>query len=245
MTKFQILLLIISTLLTACNAETSSKNHNQTISKESKKIEPYSCRNGFFPASEEIHLAHIKIAPNARSYFYDDGEKCPYQSSCKQKAYIINGDELLVAQQQDGWSCVWYQGKRHEFVGWMKSKNIVLDSTPPATLQSWIGEWRYYNSDSFIEISKFKNQQLKISGEAIWHGAYNNTHSGYIDGIAKPSGNQLTLIDNKEDFSCRATMRLIGKYLAVYDNHECGGMNVNFDNIYLKKSPKKGKPHRK
>ena len=35
-----------------------------------------------------------------------------------------------------------------------------------------------------------------------------------------------------DDLDCRARMRLIGPYLLVADNGQCGGLNVSFSGAY-------------
>ena len=39
-----------------------------------------------------------------------------------------------------------------------------------------------------------------------------------------------------ETYDCKVHLRLVREYLVVYDNKMCGGMNVNFDGVYLKKA---------
>jgi len=41
--------------------------------------------------------------------------------------------------------------------------------------------------------------------------------------------------DTDGDDICRATLRLVGPYLLVDDNNDCGGANVTFDGVYRKK----------
>jgi hypothetical protein len=92
--------------------------------------------------------------------------------------------------------------------------------------------------------------EVKIKGEATYglldparvaRGAVN---SGEIEGIVKPEGSSLafTMGDDKtlpytegDDYACRVRMRLLGPFLVVVDNNNCGGMNVSFTGAYRRK----------
>jgi hypothetical protein len=66
----------------------------------------------------------VKTDANAKVHFYRDDDGCPGQGeACATKPYLVAGDTVLVAQEVPGWSCVWYSGKKHEFVGWMPTKS--------------------------------------------------------------------------------------------------------------------------
>jgi hypothetical protein len=63
-----------------------------------------------------------------------------------------------------------------------------------------------------------------------------NVHIGELDHSAKPSLNKLKLGETDDDeFACKVAMQLVGKFLIVSDNLNCGGANVTFSGVYLKK----------
>jgi hypothetical protein len=65
-----------------------------------------------------------------------------------------------------------------------------------------------------------------------------NIHTGVVNGSARPEGNVLVV----EDDICRATLRLVGDYLVVSDNSDCGGMNVRFDGVYRRRPTRPAPP---
>lgn len=197
------------------------------------EIEPYSCRNGAFPSYKDMKLGFVREGVSDRSYFYDDDASCPYRHTCKNDAYIVPGDEVLVAQTQDGWSCVWYQGVKREFVGWMRSENLGLTLYEENFgLSDWIGDWRFTGTSTFLEITQARQAELKVRGKASWA----NRNTGSVDETGSPLGMHLEVKSGEETYDCKVHLRLLREYLVVYDNKKCGGMNVSFDGVYLKQT---------
>jgi hypothetical protein len=151
---------------------------------------------------------------------------------------LIPNDEIIVSRTFGRWACGWYQPKKgSETVGWIELKKIEFKETNqnPAPAD-WFGRWFY--GTNRIEIGKSKTANLlKISGEAFWKGLGDNIHTGNLDDEnAKPIGNELKIGENEEaDYECKAALRLLGRYLIVSDNLQCGGVNVTFSGVYLKK----------
>jgi len=199
-------------------------------------VEPYSCRNGAFPSYQDMKLGFVREGASDRSYFYDDDAGCPSKDTCKQSAYIVPGDEVLVAKTQDGWSCVWYQGEEREFVGWMRSENLGLNLYDDNyRLSDWVGEWRLLGTDTYLKITQAQQAELKVSGEAYWSNGRGLINFGSVDETGIPDGMKLEVKSGNETYDCKVNLRLVQEYLVVYDNKTCGGMNVNFDGVYLKK----------
>jgi hypothetical protein len=42
------------------------------------------------------------------------------------------------------------------------------------------------------------------------------------------------VMGENDESSCRANFALVGNFLLVSDSGKCGGMNVNFNNVYTK-----------
>jgi hypothetical protein len=194
------------------------------------------CRNGLFTSdAKEFKLARVAGKKGERVYFYGDDEGCPAATAkCRQKAYVVAGDEVIVSRTYGDFACAWFQPARgHETVGW-----IELARTPPASidlnppLPNWLGTWEFY-SDSLKITRGTKAGQLRVEGEAFWHGVNpGNVHTGEVDAEGKPAGNTLAL---DQDDICKITLRLVGKYLIADDNDQCGGANVTFDGVYRRK----------
>ena len=198
------------------------------------------CRNGSFPReSRDFKLARITGKKGERIYFHgDEREDCPNGKDCRLKSYLIPGDEVIVSRTRDGYACGWFQPlKGYETVGWLKTDNlewIETNQNPPA--DKWIGNWKHY--DNVIDIVIGKNRGLfSVTGEATWKGVGDNVHVGELDyNEVKPVGNHLKLGENdNEEYDCKVSMWLLGKYLVVADNLRCGGANVSFSGVYQRK----------
>jgi hypothetical protein len=99
------------------------------------------------------------------------------------------------------------------------------------TLALWLGSWEFYNNSLLITRGA-KAGTLRVEGEAFRHGVNpENVHTGEVNGEAAPAAGVLSL----DDDICRATFRLVGPYLIVDDNGDCGGANVTFDGVYRKR----------
>ena len=195
------------------------------------------CRNGAFVRdAKEFGLARVKGEKGARAYFYGEDEGCPGPASkCRQKAYLIPGDEVITSRTFGDWVCAWYQPTRgSETVGWLAADSLGAVATAEnAPLARWLGTWGFYNNS--LRVSRGPRVDvLAVSGDATWQGVNpGNVHVGELSGTGTPVDNILKLGEDPED--CQATLRLVGPYLLVSDNRQCGGVNVTFDGVYRKK----------
>lgn len=197
------------------------------------------CRNGFFPReSSRYRLASVKGSKNEKVHFYGDDRNCPNDKNCQTKSYVIPGDEVIVSRSFGKWACGWYQPKKGwETVGWIALDKLEFKETnPEPPINDWLGNWNY-NSGSQIEIGKSKTAGLlTITGSAFWKGLGDNIHTGELEDQSKPAGNELKIGESETgEYDCKVTMRLLGKYLIVTDNLQCGGLNVTFSGVYQKK----------
>lgn len=196
------------------------------------------CRQGFFASeSEEYQIARVRGSAKERAYFYDDTrDDCPAGKGCVLKSYVLPEDEVLVSRiYNSDWGCAWYSPKKGSpTIGWIAIGR--LDLLPPSVnlmAQDWVGKWKYY--DNSIIISKGQGGELVVKGAAFWHGLGDNVHIGELDHKAKPTGSILKLGENEtSEYDCKATLRLVGKYLVASDNMNCGGVNVTFSGVYRK-----------
>ena len=195
------------------------------------------CRNGVFARdSEAFGLARVKGEKGARVYFYGEEEGCPGPAAkCRQKSYLIPGDEVITSRTFGDWVCAWYQPARGtETVGWLAADRLApVPTVEHAPLASWLGTWTFY--DDSLRVSRGRRVDvLSVSGDATWQGVNpGNVHVGELSGQGTPVDNVLQLGEDPED--CQATLRLVGPYLVVSDNKQCGGVNVTFDGVYRRK----------
>jgi hypothetical protein len=195
------------------------------------------CRNGAFTRdSKEFGIARIKGEKGARAYFYGEDEGCPGPAAkCRQKAYVVPGDEVITSRTFGDWVCAWYQPARgSETVGWLAADRLdALESPAQPALAAWLGTWDFYRNE--VRLSRGRRAgTLSVGGDATWEGAIpGNVHVGELSGEAEPAGGVLKLGADPED--CQATLRLVGPYLVVSDNKQCGGVNVTFDGVYRRK----------
>lgn len=204
--------------------------------------ESYDCRNGLFPAHEgDFSLA--RVAPDAKkSYFRADTDGCPEAAHCVQKTYLVPGDEVLVAQQDEDWSCAWYFGKKREFVGYLPRRELKPVDVPVPRREDWVGRWKPIAGDNVIEIRAGEKNLLDIKGDASWVGAENaagepNVHVGQFEATGIAKGRYLVIRESADEYACHVDMQLVAGRLVVHDNGFCGGENVRFDGVYRKASP--------
>ncbi|MDQ3803699.1 MAG: hypothetical protein M3416_07705 [Acidobacteriota bacterium] len=197
---------------------------------------PNWCRNGAFPGdSDHFRLARVKGARGERAYFYNDTpDDCPKpDAKCRDKAYLVPGDEVIVSRAHGEWACSWYQPRRGpERVGWIEAARLDIRAAQPRPLLSrWVGEWEFYRNSLHIRRDA-RADRLAVEGQAYWQGLGDNVHVGEVAGSVAPAGNTLTL----EDDTCRVRLHLVGPYLVADDNGQCGGVNVTFDGVYRKRA---------
>lgn len=194
------------------------------------------CRAGFF--TKESDNFRIAVASGKRSdrvYFFDDfDDDCPGKESCRAKAYVVGGDRFVVSRTYKDFGCAWFAPVRGmPTIGWIKLGNLkFVDRGAKPTLSSWLGRWRYAENSVNFTHNKLAGW-LNVTGDALWRGLGDNVHIGEIDDRAEPTGNILKVGERDADeYSCKASMRLVGEFLVVNDNLNCGGANVSFSGVY-------------
>ena len=194
-------------------------------------IEPYSCRNGLFPA-EGQNTRLYRVVSEKPVYLHDDDQGCPALAKCQKNAYLVKANEVLVSKIQEGWACVWYQGKKSEHVGWMPAESLQEAKEIPIRNADWVGTWR--GSVAWIKIAKTQGPKLRITGFSSWSSP-TTTNIGEIDGFIQPEEKLATMEAGDNETDCVVELTRVGRYLIASDNRNCGGMNVNFDDVYLRK----------
>lgn len=200
---------------------------------------PNWCRNGHFPSEKvEFKLAKINAAKGEKVYFYNDfGADCPSNNArCQAKSYLVAGDEVLVSRTFNSYVCAWFEPRKgNETVGWIEEKSLII--SPPdkkPALNKWIGNWE--DGEDWLGVQPDKKSGfLAVEGDAFWFGLGENVHVGAISSKGAPAENVLNLTDS----ICQMSLKLVGNFLIVSDNGECGGVNVKFDGVYQKSKDRK------
>lgn len=192
------------------------------------------CRNGFFPReSADFRLADVIGKTGDRVYFYgDERDDCPAGKNCRLKSYLVPGNEVIVSRSLGDYSCVWYQPPAgYETVSWIPTDRLKFKEIRENTA-GFLGEWYFYENTIAVATSK-KRGFLQVQGNAFWQGFGDNIHIGEIEEEVAPKGRKILIGESdKGEYACRASLTLLGQYLIVADNLNCGGANVTFSGIY-------------
>lgn len=197
---------------------------------------PFDCGSqGFDPQRNPDSIKYIDtglaaVTGPGKAFF----SNCP-AAGCSVQSYLLPGDTVVTGEERPGWVCALFPNQRGGTFGWLPAgrlKPLPLDADPP--LAVWMGKWQMHK-DANIEI-KTAAGRLSVHGMAFWIGSPENVHDGELSGTGTPKHGILELREPKADqYSCAATLQLIGPYLMVEDNGMCGGMNVSFTGLYRRK----------
>jgi hypothetical protein len=199
------------------------------------------CRDVFPRATVEETTAgiaarfHLAVVKKEKAYFYQDASAqkgCPGAEGCQGHAYLVPGDKVVALLERDGWVCSYYRKdpKHKEHIGWLKADLLEAAGQEPVSRENWLAKWETADADIVLNPSG-KPGVLKVTGDAEWHGSDpGDIHTGELDGEAKPEGDHFLYRDE----GCEVRLTLMGEYLVAVDNGECGGVNVDFDGIYVK-----------
>ena len=206
-----------------------------SISTACHAIEPYTCRNGIFPAEvASIRAAVVAARVPHGVPLRDDGPGCPDDDACPVATRVAHGDRVLVAQRADGWSCVWMLDGAPERAGWLPSASLRETEARRLSSSDRAGLWApAVRGEVWLRVRRATGGRLHVRGRATWHGGPSPTgqpvvHFGRFDGEASPVDDSLVVTDGE----CSVRLRWIAGHLVVHDNRACGGMNVDFDGVY-------------
>ena len=188
-------------------------------------------------AAGQPHVNFIKSA-------WEDAA-CPADGdACRQSAYLVPGDMVLVGKQNAAFSCVSYQSaadsKQRWTNGWLPAAALAPVTPEPAPgAADWLGAWVHAGAE--IDIKHAANGGLAVHGEAVYRAAQ-DIHNGVIDAAAKPDQGVLAFADDggvafdkAGADACLVRMRRAAALLVVEDNGNCGGADVTFTGFYRKK----------
>ena len=158
---------------------------------------------------------------------------CKAKKNCLQEGALplkagVNGVEL---SRKGGWVCVGVHGKRplDIWVGWLPTERWQRTESEQAWIH-WFGVWQ--NEHAKIKIQPTKEQQMFVTGKAIWVGLY-SPHFGDFELIGAPTNDLISTPQNDSGSDCKIALRLVGSFIFAADNHRCGGANITFDGMYV------------
>jgi len=175
---------------------------------------------------------------------------CPSTSAaCKDKAYLVPGDEVVISGSRGEFVCASYAGRTGALTeGWLPRDAISpVQEAPVERREGWIGQWRSGPEQTIVLEGGAAQNSLKIKGDATWGAsdpgrvARGAVNVGELEGEAPLRGSALSFgmgengtlpYTEADESDCRVQMRRLGPYLLVKDNNMCGGHNVTFTGIY-------------
>jgi hypothetical protein len=193
------------------------------------------CRNGSFPTDvATFGLAKVTGAP--RAYLHDCVDLAPGCTDQPRTPYVVPGDLVITGKVSGANVCVLMPNRVGGSAGWVRSAEIAPLPRGTPALADWVGAWT--EGDDSIHLS-LRGAKLVVHGDACWPSCHpsraerpGGPNVGELGGSAPPGGDTLVIDDASTPPVCAATLRLIGPYLLVTDNNQCGGMNVTFTGAY-------------
>jgi hypothetical protein len=150
-------------------------------------------------------------------------------------APIVPGQALLLGASRPGYVCALFANGLEATAGWIPQGRVApaalsVDPAPP--LAAWVGTWRQH--DNKIVLTRV-GDRLTATGEAYWPGkSIMPANEGEFSGVAAPSGRRLHFAADAPD-PCVVGLTLAGEFLFVDDNRMCGGHNVAFSGIFIRR----------
>jgi hypothetical protein len=195
------------------------------------------CRNGGFP-SEQDTFALGKVIGSGHLDLLSDMHGCPSEGQqCNGFGYVLPGDVVITGRKHGAYVCVLYPNRFGGSAGWVEQSRLApeaFDSHP--ALKNWVGRWKDGDDQMSISLSQ---GQLQAKGDAYWPSANPSQEDapggpniGSLEASAAPTGNRVQFSEGNDATSCHVTAILLGSWMLVDDNGNCGGMNVRFSGIY-------------
>jgi len=150
-------------------------------------------------------------------------------------ALIVPGQALLLGLSRPGYVCALFASGLEARAGWIPQGRVApaalsVDPAPP--LAAWVGTWRQHENK--IVVTRV-GDRLTANGEAYWPGkSIMPANEGEFGGAAAPSGRRLHFAADAPD-PCVVDLTLAGEFLFANDNRMCGGHNVAFSGIFIRR----------
>lgn len=188
------------------------------------------CRQTIFSLTPPV-FSLVRVHESAPHVY--DGSKwqpsCPWDIvHCTSKTSYFRAGRLgLAAAFEKGLVCIVEIDQDNEGQSaWIEERHVTrLRQKSSQAMSDWTGIWSHFDD----KITIYQNEKgLKVAGTAVWQGPTID-HFGDFSGISKPNGSHLAI---KSGEACKVAMTLVGQFLVVADNQNCGGLNVIFRGIY-------------
>ena len=177
---------------------------------------------------------------------------CPNASAaCQAKAYVMPGDTVITANREGAFTCAAFVNARGvATIAFLPYAALTPASAAPPN--AFAGRW--IAPEQNLDIDPASAGAFHVSGSATWgmgdrwrveHGGI---HTGEVEGVAKPVGGVIAFtqgdgatlpFDKGDEYDCRLRLVRRGPYLVARDNNNCGGANVSFSGIYVRKAAKR------
>lgn len=199
------------------------------------------CRNGGF-AEEQSNFALAKVIGKGHLNLLGNMNGCPREAvTCRGFGYVMPGDVVVTGRSHGDYVCVYYPNHSGGSAGWASHARLaVLPVNHHPTMTDWVGTWR--DGDNTISIS-LRHGKLHAIGEAYWPAANptpdeapGGPNTGSFNANVAPRDNRVQLFNDDDPKSgCRVNLTLIGHLLIANDNMGCGGLNVRFRSVYVRR----------
>lgn len=201
--------------------------------------------------TDKIEVARVAKARPKLNFIRGAQERkdCPSLApQCRSSAFLVGGDTVLVSRRRGDLACASYtDAKGHNTAGWLPA--ATLEAVAPAEIPvpaGWTGTWKRIEAE--IRIKPRLDGEIVVEGTAAW-GSHDpdrvkrgTVRSGEISSKVKPAGDAIFFSDAPVDSfekapasECAVRMRRVGPYLLVEDNSACGGVNVSFSGLYIRR----------
>lgn len=197
------------------------------------------CRNGGF-SGENPNFGMARLRGDEPAWFLDDMNGCPSASKSCRRNRLQPGHRLITGRRHGPYVCAFQRTADGDTAGWVRRDRLHrLPVARQPQLNAWTGHWiEPDGSDDALTITR-DGRRLAVNGHAYWPNANppldrypGGPNLGRIAGHAAPDGNRLSIGKASE---CLAVLHLVGDRLVVHDNGVCGGMNVRFDGVYVRR----------
>ncbi len=206
-----------------------------------------------------LDIAAVKKG-RKRAYFLKENCAAINDAACREAAYLLPGDVVLVESVSDETACVAFVDKKGDFTsGFMLNSDLGAPRQPaPDKPSAFIGAWQGNTGEIEVKAGAGPGE-LIFSGAASHGGSLADADSdarittGGFAFMATPGGTSLAVnaaveadpnseipgkakpIETASQYDCALRMTVRGPYLAVADNGACGGANVSFSGYYRRK----------
>lgn len=200
-----------------------------------------------------VDLAVGRVRPGTgRVYFRRDPTCADGTPGCRQSAYLVPGDEVILTKGRTTRSCaVFVNAKGRNTAGWLPNSALSIAVASNASTQPsrYLGLWS--RTEASITITAASGGRLKIAGLATYgmsdpaRARIGAIHTGELEAVIRPEPYELSFASRGDATlpyrsagpnDCAVKMQRVGRWLVVDDNNNCGGVNVTLDGYYERKS---------